>query len=352
VRRYRVVQWATGRVGQRALRAVLDRDAFELVGLYAFSPDKVGQDAGTMAGLAPVGLSATDDIDALIGAAPDCVLYTPRVIDYAQVEMFLRAGINVVTTGDFLTGAHHPEERAALTKAAAEGNATFLGTGFEPGFVNVVAGFLTGACRRVHSVKLVETLDCTQYPVPEAWTVMGFARPAKERFVELDPATAHYGLGYFETLDLVADMLGVSLQSKQGLVEHAVATRDIELGWITFAKGAVAGQRRTYRGYRNGRVVVELAICWTMSADALDPQWTDPEGFTVEIEGEPRVDAVIRFGAPHDSTLSEDRDVMSLLMVGTAMAAVNAVPQVCAAPPGVMTPLDLPVVGTRGALID
>jgi hypothetical protein len=347
-----VVQWATGRVGQRALRAVLDRDAFELVGLYAFSPDKVGQDAGTLAGLARIGILATDDVDALIAEAPDCVLYTPRVIDYPQVERILRAGINVVTTGDFLTGAHHPDERAALESAAVKGGATFLGTGFEPGFVNVVAGFLTGACRRIHSVKLVETLDCTQYPVPEAWTVMGFARPVKDRLVELDPTTARYGLGYFETLDLVADMLGVELESKQGLVEHAVATRDIELGWITFAKDTVAGQRRTYRGYRNGRVVVELAICWTMSDDALDPQWTDPEGFTVEIEGEPRVDAVIRFGAPHDSTLSDDRDVMSLLMVGTAMASVNAIPHVCAAPPGVMTPLDLPVTGSRGALID
>jgi hypothetical protein len=47
--RYRVVQWATGNVGQRALRAVLDRDVFELVGVHAFSPDKVGRDAGALA---------------------------------------------------------------------------------------------------------------------------------------------------------------------------------------------------------------------------------------------------------------------------------------------------------------
>ncbi len=352
MRRYRVVQWATGRVGQRALRAMLDREEFELVGLYAFSADKVGHDGGTLAGIAPVGVAATDDVDALIDLSPDCVMYTPRVIDYALVGRMLRAGINVVTTGDFLTGTHHPKERAELEAAAAEGGTTFLGTGFEPGFVNVAAGFLTGACRRVHSVKLVETLDCTQYPVPEAWTVLGFARPTKERFVELDPATARYGLGYFETLDLVADMLGIELESKQGLVEHALATRDLDLGWITFGEGTVAGQRRTYRGYRNGRVVVELAICWTMSDDALDPQWTDPKGFKVEIEGEPRVDAVIRFGPPHNSDLSADQDVMSLLMVGTAMAAVNAIPHVCEAPPGVITPIDLPISGTRGALID
>ncbi len=185
--RYRVVQWATGNVGLRALRAVLDRDMFDLVGVHAFSPDKVGQDAGTLAGIARVGVLATDDIDALIGEAPDCVIYTPRVIDYALVCRMLRAGINVVTTGDFLTGTHHLPEWAALTAAAQQGGATFLGTGFEPGFVNVAAGFLSSACRRVYSVKLVETLDCTQYPVRQAWTVLGFAKPAKDRLVEIDP---------------------------------------------------------------------------------------------------------------------------------------------------------------------
>ena len=347
-----MVQWATGNVGRCALRAILDRDVFELVGVHAFSPDKVGRDAGTLAGVAPVGVLATDDVGALIGTTPDCVIYTPHVVDYALVERLLRTGINVVTTGDFLTGTHHPEERAALEIAALEGGATFLGTGFEPGFVNVVAGFLSGACRRVHSVKLVETLDCTGYPVRDAWTVLGFGKPAKDRVVELDPATARYGLGYFETLDLVADMLGIELESKRGVVEHALATRELDLGWITFAEGTVAGQRRTYSDYRKGRVVVELAICWTMSDDALDPQWTDPEGFKVEIEGEPRVDAVVRFGPPHNADLSEDQDVMSLLMVGTAMAAVNAVPHVCDAAPGVLTPIDLPISGSRGALID
>jgi hypothetical protein len=352
MRRYRVVQWTTGHIGQRALRAVLDREAFELVGVHAFSPEKVGQDAGVLAGIEPVGVLATDDVDALIGSAPDCVIYMPRVIDYDLVGRLLRKGINVVTTGDFLTGTHHPQELPALEDAAAAGGATFLGTGFEPGFVNVVAGFLTGACRSVHSVKLVETFDCTQYPVRDVWAVLGFAKPPRERFVEVDPATARYGLGYFETLDLVADMLGVELESKQGLVENALATRDFDLGWITFAKGTVAGQRRSYRGLRHGRIVVELAVCWKMSDDALDPQWPDPEGFKVEIEGEPRVDAVIRFGAPHDPDLSVEKDEKSLLSVGTAMAAVNAVPHVCDAAPGVMTPLDLPVSGTRGALID
>lgn len=339
------MQWSTGNVGRRALRAMIEHDGLDVVGVYAHSSEKVGCDAGVLAGTTASGVTATDDVDALLATAPDCVLYTPNRIDYSLVCRMLRGGVNVVTTGDFLTGTHHQRERELLEAAALEGRSTFLGTGFEPGFVNVVAGFLTGASRRVRSVKLIETLNCAQYPVREAWTVLGFAAPREQRRAEFTPDSVRFGIGYFETLDLIAQMLGVTLDEKRGTVEHAAATRDIDLGWISFPAGSVAGQRRTYRGFRGGDPLVELAICWTMSDDGLDPQWSDAEGFTVEIEGEPRVDATIRFGLPHAPELTDETDVMSLLMVGTAMAAVSAIPHVCDAAAGVITPLDLPVTG-------
>jgi hypothetical protein len=340
---YRVVQWSTGNIGRRALGALLERDDFDVVGVHAFGSDKVGRDAGELADQAPVGVAATDDADALFDLRPDCVCYMPRAIDYDLVLRMLRCGINVVTTGDFVTGAHHPVELPALEAAAHDGGATFLGTGFEPGFINVVAGFLTGACRRVHSVKLVETLDCTTYPVPDVWKVLGFGKTPREPVTHLDPAAQRYGLGYFETLDMIAAMLGVELDAKDAFVEPAVLTRDLNLGWVDYAAGTAGGQRRTYRGLRGGRPVVELAICWTMSDDALEPKWTDPKGFSVVIEGQPRVDATIRFGQPGD-------DVMTVLMDSTAIAAVNAIPFVCDAAPGVITPIDLPIAGSKGAL--
>ncbi|UXA08006.1 dihydrodipicolinate reductase [Mycobacterium sp. SMC-2] len=340
---YRVVQWSTGNIGRRALGVLLDRDDFDVVGVHAFGSDKVGRDAGELADQAPVGVAATGDADALIELRPDCVCYMPRAIDYDLVLRMLRAGINVVTTGDFLTGTHHPAELPALEEAAHRGGATFLGTGFEPGFINVVAGFLTGACRQVRNVTLVETLDCTTYPVWEVWKVLGFGKSPREPVTRIDPATQRYGLGYFETLDMIATMLGVELDSKEAFVEPAVLTRDLDLGWVGFTAGTIGGQRRTYRGLLGGRPVVELAICWTMSNDALDPQWSDPEGFSVVIEGTPRVDATIRFGEP-------GQDAMTVLMDSTAVAAVNAIPFVCDARPGVITPIDLPITGSQGAL--
>src|SRR5437879_139726 len=228
--RYRVVQWSTGNIGRRALGALLDRDDFDVVGVHAFGSDKVGCDAGELADRPRVGVAATDDIDALIELRPDCVNYMPRAIDYELVARMLRSGINVVTTGDFLTGTHHPAELPALDEAAQQGGATFLGTGFEPGFINVVAGFLTGACRKVDSVKLVETLDCTTYPVQDVWKVLGFGKPPRERLTQIDPETQRYGLGYFETLYMIAAMLGVELDSKEASVEPAVLTPDLDLG--------------------------------------------------------------------------------------------------------------------------
>ncbi|WP_264033944.1 hypothetical protein [Mycobacterium interjectum] len=107
---YRVVQWSTGNIGKRALSILLDRDDFEVVGVHALGADKAGRDAGALADRPPAGVTATSDVEALLDLAPDCVNYMPRAIDYELVDTMLRRGINVVTTGDFLTGTHHPVE--------------------------------------------------------------------------------------------------------------------------------------------------------------------------------------------------------------------------------------------------
>ncbi len=99
----RVVVWSTGGVGSVAVDAVRNRPDLELVGVWVHSPDKVGKDAGELAGGEPVGLAATDDADALIALAPDCVVYAASgpqrdagaVPDYLKL---LSAGINVVST--------------------------------------------------------------------------------------------------------------------------------------------------------------------------------------------------------------------------------------------------------------
>ena len=357
---YRVVQWATGKVGRRALAAIIDHPELELVGVYVHSPDKVGVDAGQLAGTADTGVRATDDVAVLLAERPDCVSFMAAQLDVEIVEAFLRSGANVVTTSNgYLTGTNFGGGlRERLDAAARDGGATFMGTGFDPGFANLLAGVLTGACRRVHSVKLVETLDCTGYPDPDVWRSLGFGQPVRAR--RLGPLTiAADGAppplapdlpGFFDTLDLVAGMLAVELDHKEAFVESAAALTDVDLGWMRIPAGTMAAVTRTYLGYAHGRSIVELRVRWTMSP-SLDCEWTDPEGYWIEIEGEPRVEAAISFLPPVTPGVSDEPDVMSVLLVGTAMAAVNAVPFVCEAAPGHTTPAKLPVFGARHMIV-
>src|ERR1700710_1957674 len=96
-RTYRVVQWTTGNVGQRSVLAVLANPELELVGCYAWSPDKVGLDAGELCGTGTTGVVATDDRAALLALQPDCVIYNPKWPDVDELVVMLEAGINVVT---------------------------------------------------------------------------------------------------------------------------------------------------------------------------------------------------------------------------------------------------------------
>src|SRR5271156_3939592 len=99
----RVIAWSTGGVGTPVIDALRRRPDLKLVGVWVHSPEKVGKDAGELAGGAPIGLKATNDANALIALAPDCVVYAASgpERDAAAVPDYLRlleAGINVVST--------------------------------------------------------------------------------------------------------------------------------------------------------------------------------------------------------------------------------------------------------------
>ncbi len=97
-RRLRLVQWTTGNVGKSSVRAVATHPAFELVGCYAWSPEKIGRDVGELCGIEPLGVVATDDVEALLELKPDCVVYNPMWLDVTELERILSAGVNVVAT--------------------------------------------------------------------------------------------------------------------------------------------------------------------------------------------------------------------------------------------------------------
>src|SRR5258705_1259581 len=134
----RVVQWTTGNVGRRSVRAVVANPDLELVGCYAWSPDKAGRDAGELCGIDPVGVTATNDVDALFALQPDCVVYNPMWQDVDELVRILEAGVNVVSTAAFINGDGLGADRDRIVDACTLGSSTMFGSGINPGFAQLL----------------------------------------------------------------------------------------------------------------------------------------------------------------------------------------------------------------------
>ena len=103
---YRVVQWTTGNVGKSSVEAIARNPNYELVGCYAWSEDKSGVDVGELVGIEPLGVAATNDVDALLALKPDCVIYNPMWKDVDELVRILSAGVNVVSSAVVHHRAH------------------------------------------------------------------------------------------------------------------------------------------------------------------------------------------------------------------------------------------------------
>ena len=206
---YRVVQWNTGNVGKSSLQSIADHPALELVGCYAWSPEKVGRDAGELVGIAPLGVAATNDIDALLALKPDCVVYNPMWIDVDELVRILSAGVNVVTTASFITGHNLGDGRDRILEACEKGGSTIFGSGVSPGFAELLAIVSAMVCNRIDKVSVNEAADTTFYDSPDTEKPVGFGQPIDHP--ELQQMAAKGTAIFGEAVRLVADALGVEL---------------------------------------------------------------------------------------------------------------------------------------------
>jgi hypothetical protein len=345
---YRVVQWTTGNVGKSSVRAVAANPALELVGCYAWSPEKAGRDVGELAGIAPLGVTATNDAEALLALKPDCVVYNPMWIDVDELVRILSAGINVVATASFITGHNLGAGRDRIAEACRKGGSTMFGSGVSPGFAELLAIISAMVCDRVDKVTVNEAADTTFYDSPATELPVGFGTPIDHPDL---PAMTEQGTAVFgEAVRLVADALGVELDEVRCQAEYAQTTADLDLGSWTIAAGCVAGVYASWQGRVGGKRVVELNVRWR-KGQTLDPDWKiDQDGWVIQIEGRPTVRTTVSFLPPPDFQAETIADFMVLGHIMTAMPTINAIPAVVAAAPGIVTYTDLPLTLPRGVV--
>ena len=340
-----MVQWTTGNVGRRSVIAILANPVLELVGCYAWSPDKVGRDVGELCGTAPTDVVATDDVDALLALKPDCVVYNPKWPNVDELVRILESGANVVTTAAFINGDGLGDDRPRVIDACERGRTSLFGSGMNPGLANLLGLVSAGVCDRIDSITITESVDSTGYDSPETELPVGFARAIDDPLL---PAMTEAGTAVFgEAVRLVADALGLEVDEVRCEAEYARTTEDLDLGSWRIDAGCVAGVAVSWQGIRDGRAVVKLDARWRKGRH-LEPDWQVEHGYLVDIQGEPCVRTRLEVYPAADFQATSFKDYMVLGMIMTALPAVNAIPQVCRAQPGIVTYLDLPLVAPRG----
>ena len=343
---YKVIQWSSGNVGKHAIASIAARKGMKLAGLYVYSDDKAGQDAGTIAGVGKLGVKATNSVQEILKTKADVVIHSPLPsLVYgddpnADIDIFcklLASGKSVITTvGYMYPKVHGPSVVRRLQAACRKGGSTFHSTGVNPGWVgDLLPLTMSSLSHRIDQIYVQEISNFQYYPSPEImFDMMGFGKTPAQ-FKKDAARYMNWLTGLFrENIQMVADGLGLKLDRIADKTTRVLATRNLKTAAGTVKKGTVAGQHWEWAGMVGRKKLIVHETVWRMH-DSVAKDW--PQGVhSVAIKGEPN----IRINLAPDWV---DGGLMS-----TAMHAVNAVPYVCDAEPGIKTFLDLPWIMGKG----
>jgi len=346
----RVIQWATGGVGKAAIECVLNHPELELVGCWVHSADKNGLDVGEIIGTGGLGITATSSLDEVLNLDADCVMYSPLIPNDEEVVAILRSGKNVVTPVGWVYPDLSSPGVKAIANAALQGGVTLHGSGIHPGGITerfpLMVSSLSSA---VTHVRAEEFSDIRTYNAPDVVRyIMGFGGTPEEAVQ--GPMAGLLDAGFKQSVRMIADRMGFRIDPNiRTIQEIAVATADIDYDPFPLPLGSVAARRFRWQALADGEPVITAAVNWLMGEENLQPDWNFcgiGERFEVEITGDPTVS--LTFKGLQPPSIAEGL-IRNPGVVATANHCVNAIPDVCAAEPGIKTYLDLPLLAGRAA---
>lgn len=339
---YRVIQWATGTVGQAALRHFVENPVFNLAGVLVYNPEKNGKDAGELVGLGPTGVHATTDVEAILSTDADCVVFAPIKHDWDLVCRILRSGKNVISPlGPFYPTERYREQFAKLEEACREGNSSLFGGGVHPGYAgDILVLTLTRLMNRIDRIEVSEVIDKLRNPMIYI-EVMGFGTDPEELLA--NPRRSAEAPHFFaQSMAFVIEGLGKKIDKLTTKFEVAKATKDIPYPNGVIRKGTVGGQHYEWTAWVDGAPFMTYHTIWTMGED-VDPKWDTSEScYRIVIEGDPPLEMKLMGGEEADG----ERYFHGLPWTG--LLSATAVPAVCDARPGLLTHHDLGILQPRG----
>ncbi len=350
----RVFQVATGNVGTEMIKRIAHRPDLELVGLHCYTPEKIGRDAGDIAGVGPIGVTATGTVDEIVAAHPDVVTFHGVFPDEDLYVKVLEAGIDIVTTADWITGWHrdtnhpHPSGKPVtqlLQEACERGGSTFYGTGMNPG-VNQILGVVCSAdVAEIENITTIESVDVSCHHSADTWKEVGYGLPIDHP--DLPAMLEKYTRVFADSVLMMADCFDLTLDEVKFSYELGACTTDVDLGWYQLPKGALGASYIKYQGMVGGVPKIETHLEWQMTPHT-DPHWDIKGCYLTQIKGDPQVYNKHMIFPKPGVDLSDVASFASIGMTVTGMPALNAIASVVAARPGLLTSADLPLRGFAG----
>ncbi len=324
----KVVLVGLGPIGQGIARLVLGTEGLQVVGATDLSPQFAGKDLGQVLGL-PRKLRikvAGDPVRFVRKARADmAILCTGSSLRDVkpQIMALIQRGMNVVSTCEELSFPvpRNQSHFRELDRLAQRKKVTVLGTGVNPGYaMDALALMLTAPCARVNRVSVTRVVDAGSRRLPLQRKVGAGLNLSQFRRAVTENSVRHVGLP--ESVHMIAHGLGWKLDRVDETLEPAIAPRDLDTEYLRIPAGAAAGIKQTARGYRGGELAVSLDLQMYVGAES-------PRDHVL-VDGDPPIDATVAGGVAGD--------------IATAAIAVNAIPKVMAARPGVLTMRDLPLL--------
>lgn len=326
-KKIRVVQFGLGPIGLSIARLVQQNASLQIVGAIDRDPAKAGRDLGELANApdAPWGLSVSARHPTVLEQPVDVVMHSTssdlvKVTD--ELLACISAGSCIVSTCEELSYPFrkYPDLSTKLDLAAKDEGVAVVGTGVNPGFVmDKLALVLSAAVQRVDHVKAVRIVDASKRRLPLQKKIGAGLTPQQFQEQVAAGLIKHHGLS--ESVAMVADGLGLTIEDISETIEPVIARGKVKTPFLEVTTGQVAGVHQTARGTLAGNEKVFLEL--QMYVGAQQP------ADIIELRGEPNLSLTIPGGTHGD--------------IATSAIAVNTIPAILAAPAGLRTVRDLPL---------
>jgi 4-hydroxy-tetrahydrodipicolinate reductase len=323
----RVLHFGLGPIGAAIVRQVAARRGMSIVGAIDTDPEKVGLDVARVVGLPRrLGIPVRSDVKkALKETRPDVVVHCTsssiRTVT-PQIAEILEARIPVVSTTEELSYPWHANKPFAreIDAVARRAKVAVVGTGVNPGFaMDALPIMITAVCERVDGVRVNRVQDARIRRLPFQQKIGSGLTRAQFATRVAQGTVRHVGLT--ESIGMIADALGWVLDRITDDIKPKIARQRVSSQFLTVEAGQVCGIVQDGVGYRRGTPVIRLHMEAYLGA---------PETFDqIVIEGSPALSATFAGGIHGD--------------IATASIAVNSIPKVIDATPGLHTMRDLPL---------